>query len=271
MNNTKQEKEYPIRDPNLSKKKTLFNSSITFHEEELLKEKHESNKKHDPGEIVMLQKHIKAIYEGRWIFMGLGILWLFALLFSPFLALPIGLLIIFTCYFFRDPEREVPCDPMLVVSPADGLVTSIEEVDGVEGDLYLTQRMRRISIFLSVFDVHVNRSPIKGEIMHSEPRGGLYLDARKPESSLLNESRLWIIQGDSYSVGVKQITGAIARRIVPWAHVGNHLNRGERFGMIRFGSRTELYIPLEFQVLVEVGNKVQGGSSAVAKIRIQNS
>jgi len=271
MSNTKEETEYPVRDLDLSNTQPFLNGSTTFHKQEPFKEKHESKKKYDPGEIVILQKHPKAIYEGRWIFMGLGILWLLALLFSPFLALPVGLLIIFTCYFFRDPEREIPCDPMLVVSPADGLVTAIEEVDGVEGDLYLTQRMRRISIFLSVFDVHVNRSPIEGEIIHSEPRGGLYLDARKPESSILNESRLWIIQRDSYSVGVKQITGAIARRIVPWAHVGNHLNRGERFGMIRFGSRTELYIPLEFQVLVEVGNKVQGGSSAVAKIRSQNS
>jgi phosphatidylserine decarboxylase len=211
------------------------------------------------------KKHPKAIYEGRWIFMALGLSWVLALILSPLLALPVGLLIIFSCYFFRDPERTVPADPTLIVSPADGTVTSIEEVEGVEGDLYLTQRMKRISIFLSVFDVHVNRSPIAGEIIHSEPRGGLYLDARKSESSLLNESRLWIIQGDSLTVGVKQITGAIARRIVPWAHVGDRVERGERFGMIRFGSRTELYLPLETEVLVEVGAKVQGGSTAVAK------
>jgi phosphatidylserine decarboxylase len=209
-------------------------------------------------------KHPKAIYEGRWIFIGLGLLWLLALILHPLLALPIGLLIIFSCYFFRDPERVVPEDPKLIVSPADGRVTSIEEVDGVEGDLYLTARMKRISIFLSVFDVHVNRSPIAGEIIHSEPRGGLYLDARKPESSLLNESRLWIIQGESFTVGVKQITGAIARRIVPWAHVGDHLMKGERFGMIRFGSRTELYLPIDVEVLVNVGSQVHGGSTVMA-------
>ncbi|MCF7729827.1 MAG: phosphatidylserine decarboxylase [Chthoniobacterales bacterium] len=210
------------------------------------------------------QKHPKAIYEGRWIFIGLGFFWLLALILLPLLALPIGLLIIFSCYFFRDPERVVPEDPKLIVSPADGRVTSIEEVDGVEGDLYLTARMKRISIFLSVFDVHVNRSPIAGEIIHSEPRGGLYLDARKPESSLLNESRLWIIQGESFTVGVKQITGAIARRIVPWAHVGDHLKKGERFGMIRFGSRTELYLPIDVEVLVNVGSQVHGGSTVMA-------
>ncbi|KAB2642151.1 MAG: phosphatidylserine decarboxylase [Verrucomicrobia bacterium] len=209
-------------------------------------------------------KYPKAIYEGRWIFMGLGMAWLLALILFPLLALPIGLLIIFSCYFFRDPERVVPEDPTLIVSPADGTVTSIEEVDGVEGDLYLTARMRRISIFLSVFDVHVNRSPMEGELIHSEPRGGLYLDARKPESSLLNESRLWIIQGESFTIGVKQITGAIARRIVPWAHVGDHLQKGERFGMIRFGSRTELYLPLDLEIHVVIGSKVYGGSTVMA-------
>lgn len=222
------------------------------------------------SDLFYVQKHPKAIYEARWIFMGLGFSWLLALIFCSFLALPIGLLIIFSCYFFRDPERVAPVDPALIVSPADGTVTSIEEVDGVEGDLYLTEKMRRISIFLSVFDVHVNRSPIAGEVIHSEPRGGLYLDARKAESSLLNESRLWIIQGDFCTVGVKQITGAIARRIVPWAHVGDHLKRGERFGMIRFGSRTELYLPLESQVLVDVGAKVQGGATAVARLHSSN-
>ncbi len=196
--------------------------------------------------------------------MGLGMAWLLALILFPLLALPIGLLIIFSCYFFRDPERVVPEDPTLIVSPADGTVTSIEEVDGVEGDLYLTARMRRISIFLSVFDVHVNRSPMEGELIHSEPRGGLYLDARKPESSLLNESRLWIIQGESFTIGVKQITGAIARRIVPWAHVGDHLQKGERFGMIRFGSRTELYLPLDLEIHVVIGSKVYGGSTVMA-------
>lgn len=210
------------------------------------------------------RKHPKAIYEGRWIFFILGILWLLSLSLFPLLALPLGLLVIFSCYFFRDPERTPPANKDLIVAPADGTITAIDEVEGIEGDAYLTQRMKRVSIFLSVFDVHVNRSPIAGEIIHSEPRGGLYLDARKPESSILNESRLWIIQGEKITVGVKQITGAIARRIVPWSHVGDVLERGERFGMIRFGSRTELYLPLEAEVLVEVGTKVQGGTTAVA-------
>jgi len=211
------------------------------------------------------RKHPKALYEGRWIFFILGFFWLAALAMLPLLALPLGLLIIFSAYFFRDPERNISADPTIIVSPADGTVTAIDEVERVEGDPYLTMRLKRISIFLSVFDVHVNRAPIAGELIHSEPRGGLYLDARKPESSLLNESRLWIIQGERGLVGVKQITGAIARRIVPWAHVGDQLEKGERFGMIRFGSRTELYLPMETEVLIKVGDKVQGGSSAIAR------
>lgn len=211
------------------------------------------------------RKHPKALYEGRWIFIILGFLWLSALVFMPLLALPFGVLIIFSAYFFRDPERKISEDPAVIVSPADGTVTAIDEVEGVEGDPYLTMRLKRISIFLSVFDVHVNRTPIAGELIHSEPRGGLYLDARKPESSLLNESRLWIIKGERGLVGVKQITGAIARRIVPWAHVGDQLQKGERFGMIRFGSRTELYLPMETEILVKVGDKVCGGASEVAR------
>lgn len=210
------------------------------------------------------RKHPKALYEGRWIFFILGFLWLIAMAMFPLLALPIGVLIIFSAYFFRDPERSVPGDPAIIVSPADGTVTAIDEVEGVEGDPYLTMRLKRVSIFLSVFDVHVNRAPVAGELIHSEPRGGLYLDARKPESSLLNESRLWIIQGEQGLVGVKQITGAIARRIVPWSHVGDRLEKGERFGMIRFGSRTELYLPMETTILVKVGDKVSGASSQVA-------
>lgn len=211
------------------------------------------------------KKTPKALYEGRWIFIILGFLWLSALILAPLLAVPLALLIIFSCYFFRDPERNPPLDETLIVAPADGVVHAVDEVDGVEGDHYLTQRMTRISIFLSVFDVHVNRSPIEGEVIHSEPRGGLYLDARKPESSLLNESRLWIIRNATMTVGVKQITGAIARRIVPWSHVGDVLKRGERFGMIRFGSRTDLYLPLEVEILVKPGDKVLGGETAVGK------
>ena len=175
-------------------------------------------------------------------------------------------MIVFSLWFFRDPERVSPADPLLAVSPADGTVTLVEEV---EEDQFFKRRMKRVSIFLSVFDVHVNRTPIAGEVVFTEGRGGLYLDARKPEASVLNESLYWVFGSKECmerAVGVKQITGAIARRIVPWAKVGETLVRGERFGMIRFGSRTDLYLPLDSEVLVAVGQKVKGGETPVARM-----
>jgi phosphatidylserine decarboxylase len=211
----------------------------------------------------------KALWEGRWIFailfLGIVVLALFGLL---ALALLFCGLLLFALYFFRDPERDPPADPALAVAPADGTVTLVDEVD--EGEFF-KRRMKRISIFLSVLDVHVNRTPVAGEVLFSEGRGGLYLDARKPEASLLNESRFWVIgsrESMNKAVGVKQITGAIARRIVPWAQPGDLLVRGARFGMIRFGSRTDLYLPLDAEVLVSPGGKVKGGETAVARIPV---
>ncbi len=214
-----------------------------------------------------MKKRLPAWYEGRWIFLIL----IFGLLIANLTHLHLLWLLVlgsflFCLWFFRDPERKSPADPALAVSPADGTVTLVDEV--VE-DQFFKNRMKRISIFLSVFDVHVNRTPIDGEVLFTEGRGGLYLDARNPEASLLNESLFWAIgsrDGSRCSVGVKQITGAIARRIVPWAKQGEVLERGERFGMIRFGSRTDLYLPLDAEVLVAVGAKVKGGETAVARI-----
>jgi phosphatidylserine decarboxylase len=123
-----------------------------------------------------------------------------------------------------------------------------------------------ISIFLSVFDVHVNRSPIAGIVKHSEGRKGLYLDARDPESGRRNASHLWVIEGSRATVAVRQVTGAIARRIVPWAKVGDELGQGRKFGMIRFGSRTELYVPEGSKVLVRVGESVRGGVTPLAEL-----
>jgi len=114
--------------------------------------------------------------------------------------------------------------------------------------------------------VHVNRSPIAGEVTHSEPKPGRFLDARDPDASLLNVSRSWVIAGPVGSVLVRQITGAIARRICPWAVVGDSLQRGERFGMIRFGSRTELFVPMDAEILVKMGDRVRGGETPMARM-----
>jgi phosphatidylserine decarboxylase len=129
----------------------------------------------------------------------------------------------------------------------------------------ILQRMVCISIFLSVFDVHVNRSPIAGAVKYSQGRKGLYLDARNPESARKNASQMWIIEGRRVTVAVRQITGAIARRIVPWSKVGDDLEQGQKFGMIRFGSRTELYVPEGSKILVRVGESVRGGVTPLAE------
>jgi phosphatidylserine decarboxylase len=175
-------------------------------------------------------------------------------------------LLLFCLWFFRDPERKPPADPSLVVSPADGTVTLVDEV---EEEQFFKRRMKRVSIFLSVFDVHVNRTPIAGDVLFTEGRGGLYLDARKPEASTLNESLFWAFGHKDRlerAVGVKLVTGAIARRIVPWAQLGEKMERGERFAMIRFGSRTDLFLPLDAEVIVSVGQKVKGCETAIARM-----
>lgn len=208
----------------------------------------------------------RALSEARWILAILGLVWLVTLfVFAP-LSLLFALLILFTFYFFRDPERTPPADESLAVAPADGLVMAVEEWEETE---FLHTKVKRVIIFLSVFDVHINRSPIEGEVTHSEPFTGLYLDARNPESSRKNARRTWVIQGPKASVIVRQITGAIARRICPWNVVGDKLERGERFGMIRFGSRTEVDFPMDSEILVKPGDRVRGGETAVAKLSLK--
>jgi phosphatidylserine decarboxylase len=209
------------------------------------------------------------MYEGRWIFFILIAGVILSVAFHIFLlTLLFAALILFCLWFFRDPERKPPADFSMVSSPADGTVTLVDEV---EEEQFFKRRMKRVSIFLSVFDVHVNRTPVEGEVLFTEGRGGLYLDARNPEASLLNESLFWAFGSKDRlekAVCVKLITGAIARRIVPWAQLGEMMERGERFAMIRFGSRTDLFLPLDAEVLVSVGQKVKGCETAIAKMAL---
>jgi len=205
----------------------------------------------------------RALGEAKWILAALGVAWVVTIFVVPIVAVLIAIFLLFTVYFFRDPERVPPEGERIAVAPADGVVTTIDEVREEE---FFNQPMRRVGIFLSVFDVHVNRSPIAGEVTHSEPKPGRFLDARDPDASLLNVSRSWVIAGPVGSVLVRQITGAIARRICPWAVVGDSLKRGERFGMIRFGSRTELFVPLGAEILVKMGDRVRGGETPMARM-----
>jgi phosphatidylserine decarboxylase len=206
---------------------------------------------------------LQTLSEARWI---LGILALFAVaggLLSVWLSLFFFLLFFFTVAFFRDPERTVPVDPNFIVAAADGTVMDTVECDENQ---VLKTKTRRVGIFLSVFDVHTNRAPIDGRVIYRRHQKGLYLDARRPDCSEKNESMTWGFENPRVTIVVRQITGAIARRIVAWAQVGDELKKGDRFGMIRFGSRTELYLPLNAEVLVKVGDHVLGGSTIIARL-----
>jgi phosphatidylserine decarboxylase len=206
---------------------------------------------------------LQTLTEARWILAILAFLALVSLFFSAWLFLIFVALIAYTLYFFRDPDRSVPTDPNAVVAAADGTVTDIVEVDEPN---VLKAKTRRVGIFLSVFDVHTNRAPIDGRIIYRQHREGLCFDARRPECSEKNEAMTWAFENPRATIVVRQLTGAIARRIVAWADVGDDLAKGDRFGMIRFGSRTEVYLPLAADVLVKVGDHVAGGSTIIARL-----
>jgi phosphatidylserine decarboxylase len=196
----------------------------------------------------------------------LGFIALLAIVFGFFSAWAFWfLMLLFLCTiaFFRDPERTAPADPNSILAAADGTVMDIVELDENE---VLKNKTRRVGIFLSIFDVHTNRVPIDGRVIYRQHRGGLCLDARRPDCSEKNESMTWAFENPRVTIVVRQITGAVARRIVAWANVGDALKKGERFGMIRFGSRTELYLPLNAEVLVKVGDHVLGGSTIIARL-----
>jgi phosphatidylserine decarboxylase len=174
----------------------------------------------------------------------------------------IVVLFIYVIYFFRDPERIVPADANIIVSAADGLVVSVEEYD--EPDFHLGP-MLRIAVFLSVFDVHVNRSPVAGTVNATVYKAGQFLDVRHPDSSTRNECRSWWLDTERGPVAVRQIAGLVARRIVAWAEEGSVLERGQRFGMIRFGSRTEVFLPIGCVPLVKPGDRVEGAATPIAR------
>jgi phosphatidylserine decarboxylase len=206
---------------------------------------------------------LRALGEARWILGILALCCAASLAWHPGFSVFFAGLFLFSLYFFRDPERRPPADENLAVAPADGVVVEIKETGE---DHLINDKVKRIAIFLSVFDVHVNRAPISGRITHSEAAVGRFLDARNPSSADVNARRTWAIQGKEKTVVVRQITGAIARRICAWKKVGDSVERGERFGMIRFGSRTEVDLPLEAEILVKARERVRGGETPIARL-----
>ena len=163
---------------------------------------------------------------------------------------------VFVAYFFRDPKRTVPSDPGLVVSPADGKVVRIRE----EGANI------RVSIFLSIFNVHINRAPINGRVSDVRYQKGRFRAAFNHLASMENEKNTIIIEGEGIQVECSQIAGVVARRIVCWAKAGDMLARGERLGLIRFGSRVDLLLPPKVKLLVQIGDKIHGGTSIIGRI-----
>jgi phosphatidylserine decarboxylase len=180
---------------------------------------------------------------------------------GPVWAVPAFLLALFFLWFFRDPERMIPDSPGAVVSPADGKVTTISSVltEGVP--------QTRISIFLNVFDVHVNRSPVAGVIRAVRYQKGKYLNAMNPASAELNEQNVVTVQGDGQTVVFKQIAGLLARRIVFNKKVGDRVELGERVGLIKFGSRVDVLLDASARIDIKVGDRVKGGASVLAHLR----
>lgn len=188
---------------------------------------------------------------------------LLGVLISPYAAIPAVVLACYCLYFFRNPRRNIPADPTLIVSPADGTVQDIVPVD----DEFVHAPCNKIIIFLSVFDVHVNRSPIAGEIKIQKYICGRFRPAYKDSVGFENERHLIGIENDKLRVTVTQIAGILARRIVSWVTLDDTLEKGELYGLIRFGSCTEIVMPASVEVLVKKGQKVRGGETIVGKIR----
>jgi phosphatidylserine decarboxylase len=173
-------------------------------------------------------------------------------------AIPPMLLAAFFLWFFRDPERNIPAGVGLIVSPGDGLVTETVTISTPDGS------RQRVSIFLSVFDVHVNRSPISGVLTAVRYQKGLYLNAMNPSSADRNEQNIVTIRGEGFEVTFKQIAGLLARRIVFNFSEGERVQRGQRVGLIKFGSRVDVILPAEALLQVRMGDRVQGGASVIA-------
>jgi phosphatidylserine decarboxylase len=171
---------------------------------------------------------------------------------------------LFTIYFFRDPEARVPGEAGVVVAPAHGKVDIIDEVTE---PLFIDGPCRRISIFLSVFDVHVQNAPVSGKILFYKYTTGQFLNALKSESAIHNENALLGIESSGVKIGVRLIAGLIARRIVLFAAQGENVKRGERISLIQFGSRTDLYLPLSAQIKIKLGDRAIGGETIMAVIK----
>lgn len=213
-----------------------------------------------------MKKHEEPIlYEGLPYIIPLTLLFL-VLLFAgrPYTSILPLMVSLFIAFFFRNPERKIPHGEGIIVSPADGRVILIQ--NGFE-EGSLKEKMLKISIFLSLFNVHVNRAPCEGAVLELRYKKGMFLAAYKDAASIENEQISMLIKYNGYRILVKQIAGIIARRIVCWAVVGNNLDRGQRYGLIKFGSRVDIFLPEKTEVRVKVGDKVKGGETVIGVLK----
>ncbi|MBX9917103.1 MAG: phosphatidylserine decarboxylase [Nitrosomonas sp.] len=179
-------------------------------------------------------------------------------------ALPFWTIALFVLQFFRDPPREVPKDPNAILAPADGRIVAVEKTQ----DPYLDREALKISVFMNVFNVHSNRSPVDGEVRDKWYFPGKFVNADLPKASLENErNALWIKTDRGADVTCVQVAGLIAKRILCHVSPGEHLARGQRFGFIRFGSRVDVYLPLNTKINVNIGDKVSATLTILAEFR----
>lgn len=170
------------------------------------------------------------------------------------------ILLLFVIYFFRDPERSIPDEKDIVVAPADGRVTKVVAINPE-----IANSPNLISIFLSPLDVHINRSPIAGKISDINYVKGRFVPATREDASLINEQNVITIENGSVKVIMKQIAGIVARRCVLWKKTGESVDLGERLGLIKFSSRTDLILPAEFRILIKAGDKLKGGVTIIGR------
>jgi phosphatidylserine decarboxylase len=212
----------------------------------------------------MKKENSSVIREGFYIALIIFLLSLVSLVLGFILVSTVlCLLALFVLFFFRNPEREIPVEEDTVVSPADGRVVDVRKI---KEDQYFHKEMICISIFLSIFNVHVNRSPYSGKVESVKYTKGKFLPAFREKASLLNEQNAIVISYKDVGILVKQIAGIIARRVVCWVKEGDQLERGQHLGLIRFGSRVDIFLPVDVQIEVSVGDKIKGGETIIARL-----
>jgi phosphatidylserine decarboxylase len=202
------------------------------------------------------------VKEGYWFGLPLLVIGGVLGLFGNALGLTVGAVVVFLAlfvfYFFRNPDRKIPMEPGVVVSPADGRVVVVKD------EANAGRPGKRISIFLAIWNVHVNRSPAAGSIARLDYKPGKFLAAWAEKASLENEQNVFTLSSEHGEIVFKQIAGWVARRVVSWKKTGDTVGRGELIGLVRFGSRVDLWLPEGAEIVVKVGDNVKGGSSVVA-------